>query len=78
MITPERQLHDYMAGISECTGIRRGSPLPLGTRERGDGVNFSIFSRHASRVEFRAMHTDEEQMIACSLYHILKRGMASE
>ncbi|NOZ70832.1 MAG: glycogen debranching enzyme, partial [Chloroflexi bacterium] len=30
--------------------IRRGSPLPLGVRLRGDGANFAIFSRNASRV----------------------------
>ena len=60
MITPERQLHDYVADISECTGIRRGSPLPLGTRERGDGVNFSIFSRHASRVRLELFDSPED------------------
>jgi isoamylase len=50
MITPERQLDDYVADVSECTGIRRGAPLPLGTHERGGGVNFAIFSRNATRV----------------------------
>ena len=30
-------------------GLSRGEPLPLGLQERCDGVNISVFSRHASR-----------------------------
>jgi pullulanase/glycogen debranching enzyme len=30
--------------------VRIGVPLPMGTREYGGGVNFAIFSRHATRV----------------------------
>ena len=30
--------------------VRRGVPLPLGTHESEGGVNFALFSRHASRV----------------------------
>ena len=31
-------------------GVRRGHPLPLGAQARGDGVNFSVFSKHATDV----------------------------
>jgi glycogen operon protein len=31
-------------------GVRRGHPLPLGTTLRRDGVNFAVFSRHATDV----------------------------
>ncbi|HEV2174124.1 MAG TPA: glycogen debranching protein GlgX [Nitrospira sp.] len=48
--TPERPLHDYLAEVSERTGIRVGYPLPFGTHEFAGGVNFAFFSRHASRV----------------------------
>ncbi|MCD6707327.1 MAG: glycogen debranching protein GlgX [Thiobacillus sp.] len=48
--TPERPLHDYVAEFAECTEVRRGVPLPLGTHEDRGGVNFALFSRHASRV----------------------------
>jgi glycogen operon protein len=48
--TPQRGLRDYISEISERPDVRRGSPLPLGTREEGGGVNFSVFSRHATRV----------------------------
>ena len=50
METPQRELHDYIADISEHTDVRAGSPLPLGIQETGAGVNFAIFSRHASRI----------------------------
>lgn len=45
-----RPLHDYVAVVSEHTEVRRGVPLPLGTHGYGGGVNFALFSRHASRV----------------------------
>ncbi len=48
--TPERPLHDYLAEVSERTGIRVGYPLPFGTHEFAGGVNFAFFSRHATRV----------------------------
>ena len=50
MKTPERPLHDYLAEVSEHTEVRRGVPLPFGAHEYGGGVNFALFSRHASRV----------------------------
>lgn len=45
-----RPLNDYVAEVAERTGVRRGVPLPLGTHEDRGGVNFALFSRHASRV----------------------------
>ena len=60
MMTPERQLDDYVADFSECSGIRRGAPLPLGTHESGGGVNFAIFSRHASRVQLALFDHPED------------------
>lgn len=50
MNTPERPLHDYVADVCEHTAVRRGVPLPLGTHESTGGVNFALFSRHATRV----------------------------
>ncbi len=34
----------------EVQAVRSGVPLPLGAHLRGDGVNFAIFSRHATGV----------------------------
>ncbi len=50
MTTPEHPLPDYLAEVSERTEIRSGVPLPLGTDASQGGVNFALFSRHASRV----------------------------
>ncbi len=50
MSAPDRPLQDYAAETSEHTDIRSGVPLPLGTLESAGGVNFSIFSRHATHV----------------------------
>ena len=60
MNIPERPLHDYVAEVSEHTEVRRGVPLPLGTSESGGGVNFALFSRHASRVRLELFdHPDD-------------------
>ena len=41
-----------------------GSPLPLGTQETSEGVNFSIFSRHASRVRLELFDHPEDAKAA--------------
>ena len=64
MMTPERQLDDYVADVSERTGIRTGSPLPLGIQESCGGVNFAIFSRHASRVQLALFDHPEDAVPA--------------
>jgi isoamylase len=58
--TRERGLRDYIEEISERTDVRRGSPLPLGTHETGRGVNFAIFSRHATRVRLELFDHPED------------------
>jgi len=42
MKTPKDELHDYTPETSESADVRAGFPLPLGAREMGGGVNFSI------------------------------------
>lgn len=60
MGTHERPLREYLAQLSERTDVRRGVPLPLGVHEIAGGINFAVFSRHASRVclELFARSTD--------------------
>jgi glycogen operon protein len=59
--TPQqRELHDYISEISERAEVRAGSPLPLGTQERGAGVNFALFSRYASRVRLELFDHPED------------------
>jgi 1,4-alpha-glucan branching enzyme len=57
--TRARGLHQS-SEISERTDVRAGSPLPLGTQERGGGVNFALFSRHASRVRLELFEHPED------------------
>ena len=60
MKKPQRELHDYIAEISEHADVRAGSPLPLGIQEKGGGVNFAIFSRHASRIRLELFDHPED------------------
>jgi isoamylase len=60
MKAPQRELHDYIAEISEHADVQAGSPLPLGIQERGGGVNFAIFSRRASRVRLEFFDHPED------------------
>jgi isoamylase len=41
---------EYVKDVSEGDDVRVGYPLPFGAHQRGDGVNFAIFSRHATQV----------------------------
>lgn len=56
----ERVLHDYMAEVCERAEVQVGDPLLLGTHERGGGVNFALFSRHASRVRLELFDHPED------------------
>ena len=58
--TPQRELHDYVADISDHTNVRAGSPLPLGIQERGGGVNFAVLSRRASRMRLELFDHPED------------------
>jgi len=87
MKMPQRELHDYIAEISEHADVRAGSPLPLGIQERGGGVNFAIFSRSASRVrlEFfdhpedaapaRVIDLDSEHNHTGDVWHVWVKGI---
>jgi isoamylase len=46
----ERGLRKYAQEVSESSRVRTGTPLPLGTHQHGDGANFALFSRHATRI----------------------------
>ncbi len=41
---------ERLLSLCEVQAIRSGAPLPLGASVRGNGINFAIFSRHASGV----------------------------
>ncbi|MEP7208631.1 MAG: glycogen debranching protein GlgX [Casimicrobiaceae bacterium] len=58
--TPTRALQDYAAAVCERSALRRGVPLPMGTHAYGGGVNFAIFSRHATRVRLELFERTED------------------
>ena len=69
--------------------IRSGVPLPWGARQRGDGVNFALFSRNATRVllEFyenpsdrspaRVIELDPVRHRTGDVWHVWVRGVRS-
>ncbi|MGD0837900.1 MAG: hypothetical protein ABSB49_14765 [Polyangia bacterium] len=85
-MTAERPLQDY--GVAEHGEIRRGSPLPMGTDEHGGGVNFAVFSRHASRVQLelfedaadkvpaRVIALDPQRNRTGDVWHVWVEGIA--
>jgi isoamylase len=89
MNAPVRPLHDYAAAVSEHTEVRSGFPLPMGAREIGGGVNFALFSRHASRVRLelfdqpgdatpaRAIDFDPARNRTGDVWHVWVAGIPS-
>ena len=59
---PRRDLHDCISDNSEHADVRAGSPLPLGTQIIGNGVNFAIFSRNATRVRLELFNHPQEPL----------------
>lgn len=53
-------LHAQTSANGQLHVARSGAPLPLGTLESGGGVNFSIFSRYASRVRLELFDHPED------------------
>jgi glycogen operon protein len=49
-MTEQLDALERLLGSCEVQAVRSGAPLPLGAHVRGNGVNFAIFSRHATGV----------------------------
>ena len=64
MSAPTLELHEYISKICERADVRAGSPLSLGALERGGGVNFAVFSRHARRVRLELFDHSEDAVPA--------------
>lgn len=60
MKTTERPLQGYLAEVSEHADVRRGLPLPTGAHASGGGVNFALFSRHASAVRLELFNAPSD------------------
>ncbi len=57
---PAAQLHEYLSKVCESADVRAGSPLPLGTQANAGGINFALFSRHATRVRLELFAHPED------------------
>ncbi len=64
----ERALSEYLHEISETGEVRVGIPLPLGAHRLGDGVNFALFSRHATRVYLELFERPEDDTPCREIY----------
>jgi glycogen operon protein len=85
----ERPLHDYAADVCEQSDVRSGLPLPLGAHGSDGGVNFALFSRHASRVRLelfdqaddaastRAIDLDPARNRTGDVWHVWVQGLRS-
>jgi len=60
MKTPRPKLRDRASVDSERADVREGSPLPMGTQKSGKGVNFALFSRHATGVRLELFDHPED------------------
>ncbi|MEO7773194.1 MAG: glycogen debranching protein GlgX [Steroidobacteraceae bacterium] len=84
----ERPLREYLAEVCEHA-VRRGAPKPAGTHEVDGGINFSFFSRHASRVRLelfagaadatpaRAIDLDPTRNRTGDIWHVWVGGIGS-
>ena len=63
----ERSFREYLAQFSEKAEIRRGMALPLGTYEIDGGINFSLFSRHATAVRLELFAASSDAIAATSI-----------
>ena len=53
---------ERLLSLSEVQALRSGVPFPLGAHLRGNGVNFAIFSRHATGVRLDLFDHPEDAM----------------
>jgi isoamylase len=51
---------EYAHNLSARGDVRVGKPLPLGTHQRGDGVNFAVFSRSATQVRLELFDQSQD------------------
>jgi Carbohydrate-binding module 48 (Isoamylase N-terminal domain) len=91
LMTPKNVAEQHrakdLASASETGNVRSGSPLPYGAHQRGDGVNFALFSRHADRARlelyrspddsaaYKAIDLDPVRNRTGDVWHIRVRGL---
>jgi isoamylase len=84
-----RPLGDYISEVSARADVRSGSSLRLGTqRQDEEGVNFAIFSRHATKIRLelfdsvdatapaRSIDLDSSANRTGDIWHVWVKGIA--
>lgn len=51
----------------ETLNAQAGSPIPLGATFYGNGVNFAVFSRNATRVTIE-FYSNQDDTVPCSQF----------
>ena len=86
-MTAQPESHDSIAESSGYVDVGPGRALPLGLQQSGEGVNFAVFSRHASRVRLelfdrpedaspaRVMDLDAARQRTGDVWHVWVRGI---
>jgi isoamylase len=62
-----REFPQYVRDVSDSGDVRSGMPLPLGATQRGTGVNFALFSRHATQVRLELFDQPQDSAPARSI-----------
>jgi glycogen operon protein len=89
-LATEQKLANVCAASPAKGEIQSGSPLPIGgTHQQGDGVNFVLFSRHATRVHLelyqhpndssptRIIDLDPVRHRTGDIWHVWVRGIST-
>ena len=83
----ERPLTEYVAAVRDSADVQRGYPLPLGARAYMEGVNFTLFSRYATRVRLelfadctdprpaRIIELDPDHNRTGDIWHVWVKGV---
>jgi isoamylase len=83
----ERTLTEYVAAVRDSADVQRGYPLPLGARAYLEGVNFTLFSRYATRVRLelfadctdprpaRIIELDPDHNRTGDIWHVWVKGI---
>ena len=65
---------ERLLSLCEVQAVRSGVPLPLGAHPAGDGVNFAIFSRHATGVRLDLFANPEDAPCQPGASSSMRRG----
>jgi glycogen operon protein len=78
MTALDGSFREYLARFSEKADVRRGVALPLGTLEIDGGINFALFSRHATSVRLELFADSSDAIATTSILLDPKRNRTGD